>query len=154
MRKLKKSLRLLMNLFKKNEKYDFVCSLGGNCAAAHNLLHRNKRLFSLPFDWLYIENDTPLLYLCEGFKDNFKNFCKKENLVIFDKNENNATNGGKLKYKDNYKNFFFVNHFSKDINLDNEYEKIYTKLKRRINRLFNLIEKSNKILFLISTAFE
>ena len=36
--------------------YDLVCSLGGNCAAAFQLGFRGLRVFSLPFDWGYIEN--------------------------------------------------------------------------------------------------
>ena len=55
--------------------YDLVCSLGGNCTVAHNLFYRNKRYFSLPFDWLYMENETPVFKLAECFKNDFKDFC-------------------------------------------------------------------------------
>lgn len=65
---------------KKNEKYDLICSLGGNCMAASQIRQRGLRVASLPFDWTFIVNDKPLYKLAEGFKNKFKDFLLKENL--------------------------------------------------------------------------
>ena len=47
--------------------YDLIVSLGANCSAAHNLRYRNMRPFSLPLDWVYIENDKPIKWLINAF---------------------------------------------------------------------------------------
>jgi hypothetical protein len=132
--------------------YDLIISLGGNCAAAHNLHFRNMRPFSLPFDWLYIDDDKPLKYLAEGFKNNFKDFCLKENLVHFDKISGNPEHSGKMKYKDVFTGYNFVNHFEKPIENKEEYNKVYDKLRKRIRRLFTVIDKSKKILIIVSSG--
>lgn len=61
-------------------QYDLICSLGGNCAAAHNLQYKGLRPFSLPFDWVYMLNEEPLYKLADCFKDDFSRFFLQENL--------------------------------------------------------------------------
>ena len=134
-----------------NKEYDLVCSLGGNCSAAHNLLYRNMRHFSLPFDWLYIKNETPIYKLSECFKNDFKDFCLKENLQHTGRD--NKEHQNKFEYFDNSSNYYFANHFEKKIE-DGGYEIVKDKLDRRIKRLYEYIEKSNNILFILSIDFE
>ncbi len=38
------------------KKYDLVCSLGGNCSVAHNLIFRGLRKFALPFEWAFLDD--------------------------------------------------------------------------------------------------
>lgn len=140
----------------KNNKYDLVCSLGGNCSCAANLKALKKRLYSLPFDWTYILSTKPIVYLAEGFKDNFKNFLLKENLEILSYSENDKRfHKDKVGYFDKYTNYYFVNHFLKDIDkYPSEYNKVYSKMRKRINRLTTLIKKANRILFVLSINFD
>jgi len=132
--------------------YDLVCSLGGNCAAAHNLLYRGMRHFSLPFDWLYILDDKPIYKLIDAFETDFAKFCLKENLIPLPEGINNAHND-MVQYYDTYSEYRFVNHFKKTIE-DGGYEPVKQKIDRRISRLYKYINKYNKFLFILSTSFE
>lgn len=62
-------------------RYDLICSLGGNCSVAHNLLYRRLRKFALPFDWTYFEDISAIYKLAESFEVKFADQLKKENLV-------------------------------------------------------------------------
>lgn len=52
-------------------RYDLICSLGGNCSVAHNLLYRGLRKFALPFDWTYFEDISAIYKLAESFEVKF-----------------------------------------------------------------------------------
>ena len=131
-------------------QYDLVCSLGGNCSAAHNLRFRNMRLFSLPFDWCYILNDKPIYKLAECFRDDFKCYCLKKNLKELPKN---PSHNDKVQYQDIFTGYIYPNHFSYSIN-GGGYMKFKVGQNRRIARLYEKIQKGQKILFLLSTSFE
>lgn len=126
--------------------YDLVCSLGGNCAAAFQLRFRGLRLFSLPFDWVYIEDTQPIEYLCKGFVDGFQNLALKENMKRVKGNEAHS-----IIYQDKYSSYFFPNHFKND--LDKEYDDFAKKLRRRIERLIEKIRTAKNVLFILSTTF-
>ena len=106
------------------------------------------RFFSLPFDWTYITNVKALEYLSVGFETHFKDFFKKENLIKVDNKEHH------ICYKDLLSNYYFPNHFEKEIETENDYLIVKNKLNRRINRLYEYIENSKNVLFLLSTYFE
>ena len=134
--------------------YDLIVSLGGNCSAAHNLLYRNMRHFALPFDWCYFKDDKPLSYLCEGFVNNFKNFCLKENLVELPPEEQSPAHSDRIQYKDNYTGYYFVNHFSHPIEDEQEYTPQPQKLHRRTTRLITKIKESKNVLFILTFDFK
>ena len=62
-------------------KYDLIASLGANCSVAYELKRRFMRAFSLPFDWLCIDNSRTFAYLAHAFRHRFDDFMLKENLV-------------------------------------------------------------------------
>lgn len=136
------------------KEYDLICSLGGNCAAAHNLQCRNMRKYSLPFDWCFAKNERAIEYLSEGFKDNFKNFALKENFEEITEDGYAGVHDKKVPYSDKYSGYYFLNHFNTSINEKGCYENFYTKLRRRINRLQEKIKNGKKILFILSTTNE
>lgn len=127
-------------------QYDLICSLGGNCAAAFQMKYRDMRQFSLPFDWVYIENEKPIEYLCEGFKNNFQNLALKENLRRIE-----GTKEHPVIYQDIYSGYFFPNHFVSDF--EKEYSFFYETLRRRIARLLDKIASARNVLFGLSTSF-
>lgn len=137
------------------EKFDFVCSLGGNCMAASQLQQRGLRTFSLPFDWLYMKQNEIVLYgLIECFKNNFTNFMIKKNMRFIPQEEfPNNGNPDRVFYQDTETKYYFLNHFDNELDVDNEFEKVKEKIERRINRFLNCINNSNKILFLLSHVF-
>lgn len=132
------------------EKFDFVCSLGGNCMAASQLQQRGLRIFSLPFDWLFYKDSTPIYRLIECFKDNFQHFLLKENLRELHGDEITDAHNNMLQYQDTYTEIFFYNHFSKKIDNNGEFKKVKEKITRRIERFLYFLNKSNKILFIFS----
>ncbi len=136
------------------KEYDFVCSLGGNCSGASNLKQRGMRTFSLPFDWTYIKSGNAINNLAKCFQEGFKNFLLKENLQELTEDEYNRAHTDNAQYKDTYTGYYYVNHFSKKIDNSDEYEIVKTKLDRRIKRMLEYIDNSDKILFVLSTCFQ
>jgi hypothetical protein len=135
---------------KFEEKYDVIFSLGGNCCVAHNLRVRGLRQVSLPFDWCYMKTTRPIEYLCEGFKNNFQDFLLKENLVPLTGEEYNNSHTNKAQYKDIHTGYYWVNHFPLGKDLSESYVEVYTKIRRRLDRLLSLIENGQHILCLFS----
>lgn len=136
------------------KKLDFIMSLGGNCAAAHNLRYRNMRLFSLPLDWCYSLDNKPIWKLSELFRCDFENFAKKENLKLLPiKESKNNAHQDKIQYYDVYTGYRFVNHFEKSIE-EGSYPFFAKKMEKRIKRLYRLIKKSNNVLFIYSADFK
>lgn len=135
------------------EKYDFVCSLGGNCMMASQLRQRGLRPFALPFDWVYYKNSTPVYKLIKYFKTNFQHFLMKDNLIELSQDEYSNEHNDRVQYKDISTEIYYYNHFNKKLDDDNEFEKVKQKMDRRIKRFLECIQKSNKILFLFSHSF-
>ena len=125
-------------------KYDLIVSLGGNCATAIHLRERGLRMFSLPLDYVFMVDEKPIKYLCEVFRNNFENFCKKENLVELQGDERGDDRTGKMQYKDEYTGFRLIHHFVRPIEEPGAYEEAKEILNRRINRLLSKIEQHKK----------
>lgn len=133
------------------EKYDFICSLGGNCAAAHNLLYKNLRTVALPFDWTYFNSDEAVYRLADGFRDDFKNYALISNFKELPVNSEHAD---RIQYEDDYGKIVWANHFSYNEDREKNYREVKEKLDRRFQRLVDFVKKSKKILFLFSVSFE
>ena len=133
-----------------NEKYDLICSLGGNCAPAHNLRYRNMRRVSYPFDWTYFTSDEAVYKLAEGFKDGFKNYMQKENLKEIEKNPSHPE---RLQYEDTYGKIIWANHFLYCEDRDKDFQEVKEKFDRRFKRLVDDVDKADKICFIFSVAF-
>ena len=131
--------------------YDLVCSLGGNCAAAHNIQYRGLRIASYPFDWTYFTSDEAVYKLADGFKDGFKNYMLRENLKELPVND---AHSDKVQYEDEYGKIVWANHFTCRIDENGEYERVKAVFDRRFKRLIKSTETLKKILFLFSTSFD
>lgn len=134
-----------------SEKYDFICSLGGTCAVAHNLRYRGLRRFALPFDWIYFVSDDAIYQMAKSFKDGFKDYMLKDNL---EEMSVNAAHPDKIQYYDRYAKIIWANQFDSKIEYEKEYKRVYLKFKKRFNRLIENIEKSDNILFIFSTKYQ
>ena len=128
-------------------KYDLIFSLGGNCTVASQLQLRKLRLFSLPFDWVYFENERAIDYLTEGFSDHFQNLALRENLSKVSTNKSHP-----VTYFDEYSGYFFPNHFKRFLDEEDTYQSFYETLLRRINRLYQKINESKKVCCILATA--
>jgi hypothetical protein len=131
-------------------KYDAIISLGGNCAAASQLQIRGLRNYSLPFDWLYMMDPKAISFLATEFPSGLPNFFKRENLCRFECLQRNGT--APFHYKDDISRFCFIHHFSESLE-EGGYEDVEVKIKRRIKRMFDLIENAECVLFILATAF-
>lgn len=136
------------------KEYDLVFSLGGNCAAAHNLLYRGLRTVALPFDWTYINDESSLYKLADGFKNGFVDFMKYDNLEeLSDEEEKTVNHSNTLHYADSYTGYRYVNHFYRDIRTTDEYKIVKEIFNRRTERLLTLMDKANKVLMVLNTEF-
>lgn len=133
--------------------YDLAVSLGANCSAAHNLLVRGLRPFSLPFDWLYIVDERPIAYLAKGFGNRFADFCLKENLKEIRPGdpEYAAAHPDRVQYADEATGFRFVNHFNRSAEDPAEYARVRDMLSRRIDRLYEAFSSGSRFLLLLAT---
>lgn len=134
-----------------SKEYDLICSLGGYCAAAHNLRFRNLRTFALPFDWTYFTDDNAIYILADNFENEFQNYMLKENLKELPKNSEHMD---KVQHEDTYAHIIWANHFNKHIDdINSDYPIVKEKFNKRFKRLIDLTEKSKKILFLFFTNY-
>lgn len=134
------------------KEYDLICSLGGNCSAAHQLLYRRMRKFALPFDWTSMQEDECLYKLAEGFENNFAKFLLKENLEELKNDDFSEEHKDRVQYRDCYTKIYYYNHFSAKLDENGEYERVKSIFDRRLKRFIELIESSQKILFIFSSS--
>ena len=138
------------------ETYDLVASLGANCSAAHNINLRGLRRVALPFDWTYVVDEKPYLWLAAHLQDRFTDLCLRENLerILPGHPEWTAAHKGFLKYVDRGSGFRFVNHFRRPIDEGGEYERVHGMLRRRIDRFYRTLESAKRVLFVLGTEVE
>lgn len=138
--------------FCKHDEYDYVISLGGNCATASQLVHRGKRSCSLPFDWALMADTRPIEYLIQGFGTRFKDFMAWEDMYEFEGPENEY---GKQTFhiEDKKSGFRFI-HLFKGKRFDRElFETGKNVIVRRIERLYDILGRSKRVLFVLQTVF-
>ena len=134
-----------------NTHFDLVVSLGGNCAAAHQLRYKGLRTAAYPFDWTYFTSDAAVYQLATGFKQGFKNYAQLKN---FKELPINPSHPDRIQYEDTYGKIIWANHFDYNTDKNTNYKEVKKKLDRRFKRLINNVNQSNKILFVFSTSFE
>lgn len=124
-----------------NTKFDFVFSLGENCAAAYYLQRLKIREMSCPFDWLCnasIKTRVTLLL------NRFEGFLLKENLEKVEKHQ------GRELLNDDYHDiktgFYFFHDFTRGISLNDDFPIVKEKYDRRIARLYKRLSVSSKVL--------
>jgi len=135
-------------------EFDVIVSLGGNCSVAHNLRVRNLRPFSLPFDWLLMDDARPIEYLPTGFTDGFKDFCLQEILVELKGAERGEEHPGRLQYLDAVSGWKFIHHFNESDDFNREYKRVYDVLSRRIRRLDALFLEGGRYLLILAPTFK
>lgn len=129
-----------------NNQYDFIFSIGEACSCSSILRLCNLQNSSYPLDWLYgstFETRVNLLLT------NFQDFINKDDLKFVGQRVEpepcdiyaNPTNG-----------IVFNHDFPLNGNLDNDYDEVSAKYKRRIDRLYEHIGNANKILLVYLQA--
>lgn len=128
-----------------DKKFDFICSIGEDCACTSYLRRFNLQGSSYPFNWVCnasIKNRLNLIY------DDFKCFLNKEDLVFLDKGSYKSAHERCHNIKND---LWFPHDFPSDEPLDSSYDAVKAKYERRCHRLFQEIDKANFILFVCFT---
>lgn len=133
-----------MKTYKDNE-YDIFIPLGECCAVAHQLRRRNLRFCALPFDWFLYDSEESFKHVLECFKTDFDKF------MIYDNLEKMADNA--CHYFDKYNKFKILHAFHKSIKDEKYFNKIKNSFKKRINRLYKILKKSKKVMFIVLTSY-
>ena len=123
-------------------KFDLIFSLGDSCACTSYIRRYNLQNFSYPFDWIRGGN---LGVRIDYLLNNFNGFCAKDNLEKLDKGEN-STEVKCDYYIDRVSGLYFIHDFASGVPFDEAYSEVMEKYERRINRLFQEINASQRIL--------
>lgn len=127
----------------KKKKYDIIYSLGRDCSCADYLKMNNLRLTSGPFDWLTNAGFEERFHL---ILNNFKNFMNIEDFKFLPKDET-MFNDEACDYYENIKTHFYYYHdFPKGVPLSDSFNGIKEKYLRRIERFYDKINNSQKVL--------
>lgn len=123
----------------KEKFYDLILGLGEACACTDSLRRNNLQFFSYPLDWLYGSNFVDRIKIVES---RFERFLEFDDLIY---------SHPVLSVRDAYYNTFndltFNHDFPQNVPLKVSFPLIKEKYDRRINRLLNLMDKANSILF-------
>jgi hypothetical protein len=123
------------------KKFDFIFSLGENCAAATYLRRFNLRYISSPFDWLCnVSLKTRVDLLVNGFNG----FLEKQNLCRIEKNRNGDPHHD--FYLDKKLGFKFLHDFPVGKSLDDSFPAVKEKYNRRIERLLQRLKTPQNVL--------
>ncbi len=136
------------------DTYNLIVSLGGNCSAAHNLRYRGLRPCSLPFDWCYLVDDTPIRFWIDEVADGFPSLLKKENLqeILPGDKEYSPEHSDVWQYIDTKSGYRFVNHFHRSIDVPGEYKTVSAAIRRRAGRLVSAFNRGGTFLLLLATS--
>ena len=129
--------------FLKN-KFDLIISIGSDCACTSYLRRCNLQYNSYPFDWL---TNAPFENRIELLVNDFKDFMNFDDLEIMQKPTQINADSGHDYYMNKRNNFYFWHDFPAKTSLIDSFQEINEKYKRRIKRLYDEINQSEKILF-------
>ncbi|OGI23231.1 MAG: hypothetical protein A2287_07765 [Candidatus Melainabacteria bacterium RIFOXYA12_FULL_32_12] len=126
-----------------SNEYDFIFSIGEDCACTGYLRKHNLQNFSYPFDWLTkasFESRIDLLV------NDFKDFLNPEDIKFLPKNPE-LNNDPNYDYYENIRTgFYFYHDFPANSDLLVNLNVVEEKYARRINRLYKHIAEAQTIL--------
>lgn len=132
-----------------------IVSLGGNCRNSTWLKELNIRFQAFPFDWVESEEIEGIINL---LNNDFHDYLSFKNLIPYDHSHYNRIRDNQYKINlvhefsfQGNSNFTFANE--KDLKrgkacLQNEYQVVLEKYKRRIDRFRNLTVNYKTIIFM------
>lgn len=128
----------------EKKEYDFIVSIGEDCACSIYLRNHHLQFKSYPFDWLTNASfETRLHFILNDF-DNFLNF---EDLKFLPKDPK-VFNDKNCDYYENIRNgFYYYHEFPVGVEIKDSLPEVKTKYDRRIKRLYEMISQSEKVLF-------
>lgn len=129
-----------------------IASLGGNCSAAMQLRNRGLRYESYPLDWVYMESEKSIRWLCKAFENGFADFALRENMEEIPKELHSGV--AKYSFRDTNTDFCFIHHFNDRIDIDQAaYDQAISVVRKRISRFLRRIEEAESVLFILTANF-
>lgn len=124
----------------KRRRYNYVVSIGEACFCATSLASNGLRQSSGPFDWCIQGSFKSRIDI---ILSGFNNFLNKEDLVLIGRRDNPEP----CDIYQNKKNNIIFNHdFPLGQSLEESYDAVFEKYKRRIQRFFKSLYKSKRAL--------
>lgn len=122
-----------------HDHYDLAFSIGGGCACSQALRRAGMQFASFPFDWAGVKKIPVKLQI---LADDFKTLLSREKMVFVEPNT--------AKDKDIYLNqangMLFLHDFPMGVPLEQSYDQVAEKYRRRADRLLALIARSKRVL--------
>lgn len=121
------------------KEYDLVLGMGAMCACSQALREAGLQLSSFPFDW----NGGPgIRGKTELILSDFRGWLDRENL----KRSEIEPRHSFCQWWIGRDNFRFIHDFPANCRIDEELPKVQAKYRRRIDRMYDLIVRSKKVL--------
>lgn len=126
-------------------KYDLVISLGSNCHMASALKQMKITEKSYPFDWSDCDGDASerLLNKCNLIKNHFENAFNLGDFV-----EYRCSDPTMRGVKNSKTGIHYTHDFPWEKSVKDFFPEFLEKHQRRVNRLYDDVEKANNVLFL------
>ena len=126
-------------------RYDLIFGLGAVCSCTQSLRRAGLQALSFPYDWVAPVEEADLRKdmrtraetICNGFDDWFE-----EKDFTF----HGANTNGKDKYYNEKLHLIFVHDFPQGVPLTQSFPAVWSKYRRRIDRLLDLIAQSKRVL--------
>ena len=127
-----------------NQTYDFVVSIGEDCACAMYLNKFLLRTRSYPFDWLC---NAPFETRIDLILNDFNGFLQHDNMRWFPKPTSGLRDMKNENYEDTNTKFYFYHDFRSDVDFKEMFPIVREKYDRRIKRFYEAIANSKNVLF-------
>lgn len=129
--------------FIKN-KFNLIVSIGEDCACSSYLRRCGLQHYSYPFDWL---TNAPFENRIELIVNDFNNFLNISDLELMQKPVGFSSDNNHDYYVNKKTQLYFWHDFPSNAIIENSFPAVFEKYQRRIDRLYKIIENSQKILF-------
>lgn len=130
--------------------FDLIVPLGVDCVAASQLKFRGLRVASFPFDWVTSELDEKrLMRPILSLENHFADWLKPENLD-WERSVAMGQQGFHFPVYDKGTGCIFLHDFKSEKPDTEEIALVREKYARRIQRLYNMLERAKSVLFIFA----
>lgn len=133
------------------KRYDLIFCIGTACSCSQTLRGAGLQLMSFPFDWVSFHDEaedvrdavvTRIECICNGFDG----WIRREDFHTIGENGGDHMGTGTLDCYNDRLQMRFPHDFPTTKSLDESFPSILEKYRRRISRLYELLDQSDRIL--------
>ena len=129
--------------FLQMAKYNYIISLGRDCACTSFMQRQNLRYASFPFDWLTAVELAPRLDL---LLNEFEDFLHLQDLRYLEKPTGIVGDAKCDNYQNVRNGFIYYHDFPAGIAINQSYLGVKEKYDRRIERMLSILKSSKSVL--------